>query len=96
MTYQARFGDGSEVVLPATLEQELGLEPGDSLVVEQDGFTITIKPYSQVVREVQAQVRAMTKAGEGSAVDELLAERRAEAEREHAETREWLRSHGHE
>ena len=92
MTYQARFGDSSEVVLPATLEQELGLAPGDSLVVEQNGSTITIKPYSQVVREIQAQVRAMTRAEGGSAVDALLADRRAEAAQDDAETREWLRS----
>lgn len=92
MTYQARFGDSSEVVLPAALESELGLAPGDSLVVEQAGSTITIKPYSQVVREVQAQVRAMSKGGTGSVVEELLAERRAEAARENAGTERWIRS----
>ena len=86
MTYHARFGDGDEIVLPFELARDMGMDSGDSLVVEHDGSTVTIKPYSQIVREVQATVRALGHVGEGSVVDELLAERRQQASRDLAET----------
>ena len=89
MTYQARVGDGDEVVLPLELAREMGFAHGEALVVERDGSSITIKPYSQVVREVQATVRALAPVPGGSVVDELLAERRVEAAREEAELEGW-------
>ena len=89
MTYQAKVIAGGKIVIPAELRRELGIVDGDSLVVEREpGGGIVIKTYQQVVREVQARFRELLKPGvTGSIVDELLAERRAEAEREEASYR---------
>lgn len=71
--------------------REFDLKPGDSLVVEREDGRYVIKPFTQAVREVQAEFRAMLPANHtGSLADELIAERRAEARREDVEHDEWL------
>lgn len=88
MTYHARIAGTDDVVFPADLARELGIEDGDSLVVEREGSGLVIKSYRQVVREVQAAFRAMLPpADTRSMVDELIAERRAEAARDAADER---------
>lgn len=96
MTYHAKVIAGGKIVIPAELRREFGIKDGDSLVIERDDKGgLVLKTYAQVVKEVQAAFRAMLKPGHsGNAVDELIAERRAEAAQEDAEHEEWLRAHG--
>lgn len=82
MTYHARMIKGGKVVIPAELRRELGLAEGDTLVFERDGDKVVLKTYEQVVREVQSVFRGMLGENTRSMVDELIAERRAEAIRE--------------
>lgn len=89
MSYQAKIIAGGKIVIPAELRRELGLQTGDTLVVEREGNAIVLKTYLQVVKEVQAEFRALIGPYEGSVVDELIAERREEAAREEAENAEW-------
>jgi AbrB family transcriptional regulator, stage V sporulation protein T len=79
MSYQAKVIKGGKVVIPAELRRELGFKDGDTLVVERVGNSVVFKTYEQVVREVQAEVKRLIGPYEGSIVDELIAERRAEA-----------------
>jgi AbrB family transcriptional regulator (stage V sporulation protein T) len=87
VTYRAKVISGGKIVIPAELRREFGIKDGDSLVIERDDKGgLLLKTYDQVVREVQAEFRAMLPAGyTGSLVDELIAEREAEAARENAE-----------
>ena len=82
MTYHAKLIKGGKIVIPAELRREFGFEDGDTLVFESEGGRLVLKTYAQVVRDVQAEFKAMLPAGSRSMVDELLAERRAEAARE--------------
>lgn len=82
MSYQAKLIKGGKIVIPAELRRELGFEEGDTLVIEREGNSAVIKTYAQVVREVQATFKAMLGDRKQSMVDELIAERRAEAARE--------------
>ena len=82
MTYHAKLIKGGKIVIPAELRREFGFEDGDTLVFESEGGRLILKTYAQVVRDVQAEFKAMVPAGNRSMVDELLAERRAEAARE--------------
>ena len=82
MTYHAKLIKGGKIVIPAELRREFGFTDGDTLVFESEGGRLVLKAYAQVVREVQAEFKAMVPAGNRSMVDELLAERRAEAARE--------------
>jgi AbrB family transcriptional regulator, stage V sporulation protein T len=77
MTYQAKVIAGGKIVIPAELRRAMGIIDGDSLVIEQaaDG-TLVIKTYAQLIREGQAEMRAMV--GDDFTVDQFLAERRAD------------------
>ena len=82
MTHHAKLIKGGKIVIPAELRREFGLKEGDTLVLERQGASLVIKTYEQVVREVQAEFRGMLGDRKVSMVDELIAERRAEAARE--------------
>ncbi len=90
MTYHAKVIAGGKIVIPAELRRELGISDGDTLVIERDGDgTLTVKTYTQVVREVQQTFKAMVGAYEGSMVDDLIADRRREAAREEEALARW-------
>ena len=82
MSYHAKLIKGGKIVIPAELRRELGFKEGDRLIIEREGNCAVIKTYEQVVREVQAEVKRLTGPYKGSIVDELIAERRAEAARD--------------
>lgn len=82
MTYHAKIIAGGKIVIPAELRRALGFNDGDSIVIEREGDTLVLKTYAQVVREVQQAFKAMLPDTGISMVDELIAERRREAERE--------------
>lgn len=92
MTYHAKVIAGGKLVIPADLRRELGIETGDSLLVDRDSAGhIVLKTREQIVREVQTRFRALRgPVGDGSVVDELLAERQEQARREAEDMDEWL------
>lgn len=67
------------MVLPSSVRRALGLEPGTVMMlsVEEDG-SLRLRPYGVVVDESRGLFADLAK--DGSLVDELLAERHAEAE----------------
>jgi bifunctional DNA-binding transcriptional regulator/antitoxin component of YhaV-PrlF toxin-antitoxin module len=73
------------VLLPVAFCAELGLQPGDALVVECDGDSLLVRSPDAALQETQHYFRQFVPAGV-SVVDELIADRRAEAERDEAET----------
>lgn len=81
MTYQAKVIAGGKIVIPAELRREMGIKDGDVLVLDraEDG-TLEIKTHAQIIREGQQAIRASLK--RIFTVDEFIAEKRAEAERE--------------
>lgn len=84
MSHHAKLIKGGKVVIPADLRREFGFEDGDTLVFERGENGLVIKTYEQVVREIQAEFRALPGGQSGSIVDELIADRRAEAALEDA------------
>ena len=82
MTYHAKLIKGGKIVIPAELRRALGVADGDTLVLEREGNALIIKSYEQVVREVQSEFKSLVSDPGRSMVDELIAERRAEAARE--------------
>ena len=69
------------VVIPAEYRRALGLREGDSIVVLLDDGELRILTRAEAIRRAREIVMTHTK-GTGSMVEELLAERRAEAARE--------------
>ena len=69
------------VVIPASMRAALGLRGGDQLVARIVDGAVVLEPLDAAIRHAQAMVRRYVPEGSGL-VDELIAERRAAAERE--------------
>lgn len=75
-TSTVKIGKAFRVVLPSGLREHFNLQEGEALSVEMRGDTLT--PLRQKWRAIQAKYAGRFP----GMVDELIAERRAEAERE--------------
>ncbi len=74
-------GPKGRVVVPAQIRQLLGIGEGTELMARVEGGGVVLEPRSAAIDRLQALVRASVGA-DVSLVDELIAERRAEARRE--------------
>jgi len=76
-----RLGPAGRVVIPEKFRTELGLEPGDEMLIEADDRGLRIWSPDANWRAIQAIARRHVP--EGTLVsEELIADRRREAERE--------------
>jgi AbrB family looped-hinge helix DNA binding protein len=75
-------GDRGRMVLPSAVRRKLGLTAGTRLLVdiETDG-SLKLQPFRAAADQTRGLLRELAP-HESSAVDELLAERRAQAARE--------------
>lgn len=82
---QVIVGDRGRLVLPADVRSELGIEAGSRMLLstERDG-SLRLRPYRAVADQNRGLLADLAPAGE-SMVDELLAERRREADSEDRE-----------
>ena len=82
--HQVVVGDRGRLVLPSRVRTELGLKPGSRLLLstEEDG-SLRLRPYRSVANQSRGML-GLTPAGK-SMVDELLTDRRREAESEDRE-----------
>jgi len=76
-----KMGEGRRIAIPAELCQNLGIEPGDPVVLESSESGIVLRPLDAVIRDVQAFF-ADAALAEVILSDELHKDRRAEAARE--------------
>jgi len=74
-------GPGGRIVIPAVYRQALGIEEGDSLILRYEGDSVRVVSHSAEVERVREMIARRVPEGV-SLVDELIAERRREAERE--------------
>jgi AbrB family looped-hinge helix DNA binding protein len=81
-TARARIDRTGRILIPAKLRAELNVRPGDPVILETTGDELHVRPYRQAIREAQAIIRKYIPDRDRSLVDELIAERRNEAERE--------------
>jgi len=71
-----------QMVIPAALREELGIEPGTRVAVRREGPELILKPETLAAKlEMIKKMRGIT-AGGPSMCDELLEDRRRERERE--------------
>lgn len=77
---EVRIRAQGRVVIPPHLRKALDLKPGDRLVARQDGDSIVLERRENLVRRLQARFAHVP--DDISLVDELIAERQAEATRD--------------
>lgn len=70
------------VTIPAPVRRAAGIESGQRLVAYVEDGRVVLEEWGHLLRRVQHRVSAATAGRTGNVVDELLAERRAEAARE--------------
>ena len=80
-TCHLTIGPNGRVELPTPLLEAGGLEVGDAVIAEAGAGELRLRSLDQAIAEVQAMVRRFVP-DDVSLVDELMAERRREAERE--------------
>lgn len=73
--------EGGKLVIPATFRREMGIAPGDTLIVELDEGELRVRSLSSAIRRVQERMRELNPEGRLLS-EELIADRRAEAARE--------------
>jgi AbrB family looped-hinge helix DNA binding protein len=82
MTLWARINQQGRIAIPAECRAAAGLKPGDELLVETVGKgELRLLTKEQALKEAQ-RIVARSSPGSRDLVAELIAERRAEAERE--------------
>jgi len=82
ITEMTKLSEGNRVVIPTAIRKRLGLRVGDMvMLIMQDNGEVRLLTQKEAVRQAQILVRQYVPEG-ASLVDELLAERRAEAARE--------------
>jgi AbrB family looped-hinge helix DNA binding protein len=79
--HHARIAAGGRIVIPAKLRQELGLRPGDRVILDVDHGELRVRSLDAAIRRAQELVAEYVPDGV-SLADELIRERREEAARE--------------
>jgi len=71
--------DGGKLIIPASFRRKLGIDTGDTVVLEMEEDGLHVRSLSSAVRRAQEIVREFVP-DEVNLADELIAERRVEAE----------------
>lgn len=74
-----------QLVIPAAIRQELGMEPGTRVAVRREGTSVILEPETLAAKLRQIKAMRGITAGGPSMTDALLEDRRIERERELAE-----------
>jgi AbrB family looped-hinge helix DNA binding protein len=81
---KASLSANGRIVIPAAIRDELGISPGDTLLLDVEDGVLRIETYPARIRRIQREFAKYAKPGV-LASDELIAERREEARREDEE-----------
>lgn len=82
----SRINDNGRIVIPASIRKNMGLNPGDVVVMSLEDGVLRIESQLAKIRRIQAEFKPFANPA-SLASDELIAERREEARRE---MEEWL------
>lgn len=76
-----KVNENGRVVIPAAYRKQLGINPGDEVILRLEDDELRITTIQARIKRAQRHVRKYVGAGV-SLVDELIAERREAAKRE--------------
>lgn len=83
MDVYVKMAENGRIVVPSALRAEIGLPTGGDFLARVENGMIILEPHKMALERVRRLVQQYAPADDGgSVVDELIAERRAEAARE--------------
>ena len=77
---EVHVGRQGRIVIPAHMRRELNIQPGERLIARIEDGRLVLEKREQIIARIQARFDHIP--SDVSLVDELIAERRAEAKRE--------------
>ena len=80
-SFHVKVVEGGKIAIPAALRRKHGFDVGKTLVVDDVGGSVTIRTLDDAVAAAHA-IMAQVAPADRVLSDELIAERRAEADRE--------------
>ena len=78
---RVRIIEGGKLIIPASMRRELGLATGDTVLVDVADGELRVRSLSKAIAHAQAILRRHVPEGV-SLADELIADRRREADHE--------------
>lgn len=78
---RVKIVEGGKLVIPAPMRRELGIGAGDTVMVDIDNGELRVRSVSKALERARAILRRHIPEGSNLA-DELIDDRRAEAEHE--------------
>jgi AbrB family looped-hinge helix DNA binding protein len=81
-TTYATVSTKGQLVIPASIREELGIEPGTRVAIRREGPEVVLKPETLIAKLAMIKKMRGITAGGPSLCDELLEDRRGERERE--------------
>jgi bifunctional DNA-binding transcriptional regulator/antitoxin component of YhaV-PrlF toxin-antitoxin module len=82
--YHAKLNDEGRLVIPAVCRRQMGLQAGQEVIIKITSEGLLLTSYDQALDQFQDEVTKLVGPGV-SLVDEVIAERRAEAAKEASE-----------
>jgi AbrB family looped-hinge helix DNA binding protein len=82
--FRAKVNDEGRLVIPAPCRKQLGLQPGQEVLLQVTRDGILLTTFDQALKHFQDEVTKLVGPGV-SLPDDLIADRRAEATREAGE-----------
>lgn len=78
---RVRIVDGGKLIIPAAMRRELGISTGDTVLVDVEDGELRVRSISRAIERARAILRKHVPEG-AELADELISDRRREAERE--------------
>jgi AbrB family looped-hinge helix DNA binding protein len=80
-TLDTKVNENGRILIPAAIREQMGIKPGDSVVLTLEDGVLRVESYRAIIRKMQQEMQQYKKPGV-SVTDEFIAERREEARRE--------------
>jgi AbrB family looped-hinge helix DNA binding protein len=75
---KTKLNPNGRIVIPAAIREALGIQPGETLLLDVEDGVLHVESYRSRIRRIQEEFKQYAKPGV-LASDELIAERRREA-----------------
>jgi AbrB family looped-hinge helix DNA binding protein len=86
-SFNAKINENGRIVIPMAVRQQLGLKPGEAVIMKIDDGVLQLESHHAHIRRIQQEFSKPTEPGQMLASEQLIEDRQEEAPRE---MEEWL------